>query len=204
MCESVGNSNCTVIMAPSSTPRGGWDLGQDGKLWNGRSGRSGKLSHSTDVIGCSKRWFACMCVCGSAHCGYLVNGSVAMAAVWGMVEVIKPVSQGTVSTLYIGIAMVFVFPPHIRKGNFYFSVSTFTTQNMWKIISIRNISLNDYLLPFVLIITKLLLSCSLQLSHWLPAEWLLYGLSKGKVYLWHIKDISILVLSFRHVTNVPG
>ena len=26
----------------------GWDLGQDGKLWNGRSG---KLSHSNDVIG---------------------------------------------------------------------------------------------------------------------------------------------------------
>ena len=29
----------------------GWDLGQDGKLWNGRNGRSGKLSHSSDVIG---------------------------------------------------------------------------------------------------------------------------------------------------------
>ena len=29
----------------------GWDLGQDGKLWNGRNGRSGKLSHSNDVIG---------------------------------------------------------------------------------------------------------------------------------------------------------
>ena len=57
----------------------GWDLGQDGKLWNGRNGRSGKLSHSSDVIG------ACLCsndvnVCGSAHCGCVVNGSVAMAA----------------------------------------------------------------------------------------------------------------------------
>jgi hypothetical protein len=57
----------------------GWDLGQDGKLWNGRNGRSGKLSHSNDVIG------ACICsndvnVCGSAHCGCVVNGSVAMAA----------------------------------------------------------------------------------------------------------------------------
>ena len=57
----------------------GWDLGQDGKLWNGRNGRSGKLSHSSDVIG------ACICsndvnVCGSAHCGCVVNGSVAMAA----------------------------------------------------------------------------------------------------------------------------
>ena len=28
-----------------------WDFGQDGKLWNGRNGRSGKLSHSNDVIG---------------------------------------------------------------------------------------------------------------------------------------------------------
>ena len=55
----------------------GWDLGQDGKLWNGRNGRSGKLSHSNDVIG------ACICsndvnVC--AHYGCMVNGSVAMAA----------------------------------------------------------------------------------------------------------------------------
>ena len=41
-----------------------------------------KLSHSNDVIG------ACICsnddvhvnVCGSAHCGCVVNGSVAMAA----------------------------------------------------------------------------------------------------------------------------
>ena len=34
----------------------GWDLGLDGKLWNGRNGRSGsKLSHSSDVIG------ACNC-----------------------------------------------------------------------------------------------------------------------------------------------
>ena len=57
----------------------GWDRGQDGKLWNGRNGRSGKLNHSSDVIG------ACICsndvnVCGSAHCGCVVNGSVAMAA----------------------------------------------------------------------------------------------------------------------------
>ena len=29
----------------------GWDLGQDGKLWNGRNDGSGKLSHSNDVIG---------------------------------------------------------------------------------------------------------------------------------------------------------
>ena len=29
----------------------GWDLGQNGKWWNGRNGKSGKLSHSNDVIG---------------------------------------------------------------------------------------------------------------------------------------------------------
>ena len=29
----------------------GWDLGQDGKLWNGRDGSSNKLSHSNEVIG---------------------------------------------------------------------------------------------------------------------------------------------------------
>ena len=56
----------------------GWDLGQDGKLWNGRNGKSGKLGHSSDVIG------ACFCsndvnVCGFAQCGCMVNGSVAMA-----------------------------------------------------------------------------------------------------------------------------
>ena len=57
----------------------GWDLGQDGTLWNGRNGRSGKLIHSNDVIS------ACICsndvnVCSSAHCGCVVDGSVAMAA----------------------------------------------------------------------------------------------------------------------------
>ena len=31
------------------------DLGQDGKLWNGRNGRRGKLSHSSNEIG------ACIC-----------------------------------------------------------------------------------------------------------------------------------------------
>ena len=58
----------------------GWDLGQDGKSWNSRSG---KLSHSSYMIG------ACICsnvdlhVCvhGSAQCGCVVDGSVAMAAV---------------------------------------------------------------------------------------------------------------------------
>ena len=46
----------------------GWDLGQDGKLWNGRNGRngrSGKLSHSNVVIGASND----VNVCSSAHCG---------------------------------------------------------------------------------------------------------------------------------------
>ena len=52
----------------------GWNLGQDGKLWNRRNGRSGKLSHSDDmmhVVSCSND------VCGSAHCGCVVNGNVA-------------------------------------------------------------------------------------------------------------------------------
>ena len=58
----------------------GWDLG---KLWNGRNGRSGKLSHSSDEIGvcvCSNVDLH-VCVCGSAHCGCVINGSVAMEAV---------------------------------------------------------------------------------------------------------------------------
>ena len=56
------------------------DLGHDGKLKNSRNGRSGTLSHSNDMIG------ACICsddgvnVRSSAHCGCVVNGSVAMAA----------------------------------------------------------------------------------------------------------------------------
>ena len=59
-----------------------WDLGQDGKLWNARNGRSGKLSHYRDKIGaciCSNVDLH-VCVCGSAHCECVVNGSVAMAA----------------------------------------------------------------------------------------------------------------------------
>ena len=61
----------------------GWDLGQDGKFWNDRNGRSGKLSHSSDVIGaciCSNVHLH-VCVCGSAQCGCVVDGSVALAAV---------------------------------------------------------------------------------------------------------------------------
>ena len=70
-------------VCPDPQPRSlGWDLGQDCKLWNGRNVRSGKLSHSNDVMG------ACICsnddlhvnVCDSVHCGCVVNGSVAMAA----------------------------------------------------------------------------------------------------------------------------
>ena len=81
MCGSLENLDYMVkmhVLAPSLTPRGGI-FGQDGKLWNGRNGRSGTLSHSNDVIG------ACICsndvnVCSSAHCGCVVNGGVAMAA----------------------------------------------------------------------------------------------------------------------------
>ena len=47
MCGSVGNSNCTVIMPGPQPNSSGWDLGEDGKLWNGSSG---KLSQSNDVI----------------------------------------------------------------------------------------------------------------------------------------------------------
>ena len=66
----------THVLELTQPNSSGWDLGQDGKSWNGRNGRSGKLSHSNDVIG------ACICfndvnVCGSAHCGCVVNGSVA-------------------------------------------------------------------------------------------------------------------------------
>ena len=69
---------------PSPQPNSsGWDRGQVGKLWNGRNGRSGKMSHSNDVIGayiCSNVDLH-VCMFGSAHCGCVVNGSVAMAAV---------------------------------------------------------------------------------------------------------------------------
>ena len=57
----------------------GWDLGQDGKL---RSDMGGKLNHTSVLDGS----YACTCmsnvvnVCGSAHCGCVVNGSSAMAA----------------------------------------------------------------------------------------------------------------------------
>ena len=52
------------------------------------------------------------------------------------------------STLYIGIAMVFVFPPYIWKFTscFQFQVNLtfndFTAQNMSKVICVPNISLN--------------------------------------------------------------
>ena len=42
-----GENTCPGPQPNSS----GWDLGQDGKLRNGRNGRSSKLSHSNDVIG---------------------------------------------------------------------------------------------------------------------------------------------------------
>ena len=63
------------VLVTSLVPLGG----QDGKLCNGTNSTIGKLSHSNDVIG------ACICsndvnVCGSAHFGCMVNGTVAMAA----------------------------------------------------------------------------------------------------------------------------
>ena len=52
MCGSLENFDYMVKMHAGPQPNSsGWDLGQDGKLWNGRNGRSGKLSHSSDVIG---------------------------------------------------------------------------------------------------------------------------------------------------------
>ena len=44
-CRKYGDNTCPGPQPNSS----GWDLGQDGKLWNGRNGRSGKLSHSNDA-----------------------------------------------------------------------------------------------------------------------------------------------------------
>ena len=86
MCGSLGNSNYTVIthvLAPSLTPRGGILVRMVSCGMVGTCGRSGKLSHSSDEIGariCSNV-DSHVCVCCSAHCGCIVNGSVAMAAV---------------------------------------------------------------------------------------------------------------------------
>ena len=63
----------------------GWDRSQDGEISNDRNGKSGELSHFSDVID------VCTCihnsgnlhvsVCGSAHCCVrVVNGNVAMVA----------------------------------------------------------------------------------------------------------------------------
>ena len=59
----------THALPPSLTPQGGILV----SCGMGRNGRSGRLSHSNDMIG------ACndVHVCGSAHCGCVVNGSVA-------------------------------------------------------------------------------------------------------------------------------
>ena len=50
MCGSLdyyGENACPGPQPNSS----GWNLSQNGMLWNDRNGRSGKLSHSNDVIG---------------------------------------------------------------------------------------------------------------------------------------------------------
>ena len=53
MCGSLENLDYIMVNAcPGLQPNSsGWDFGQDGKLWNGRNGRSGKLSHFNDAIG---------------------------------------------------------------------------------------------------------------------------------------------------------
>ena len=76
MCGSLVNwysENACPGRQPNSS---GWDLDQDGKLWNSRNGTNGKLSHLFGACICSND----VNVCGSAHCGCMVNGSVAMAA----------------------------------------------------------------------------------------------------------------------------
>ena len=56
------------------------------------------------------------------------------------------------STLYIGIAMVFVFSPYIWKFTFCFqfqvnlTFNDFIAQNMSKVIGVPNISLNYHFL----------------------------------------------------------
>ena len=40
-----GDNTCPGPQPNSS----GWDFGKDGELWNGRNGRSGKLSHSSEA-----------------------------------------------------------------------------------------------------------------------------------------------------------
>ena len=77
MCGSLEIYNYYACPGPQPNSSG-WDLGQDGKL---RNGRSGKLSHSSDVIGeCICSNYVNVCSSGSAHCGCVVNGCVAMAA----------------------------------------------------------------------------------------------------------------------------
>ena len=77
MCGSLENLDCNNYgenACPGPQPNSsGWE---DGKLWNDRNGRSGKLSHSNDACICSND----VSVCGFTHCGCVVNGSVAMAA----------------------------------------------------------------------------------------------------------------------------
>ena len=60
MCGSL--HRIIHILAPRLIPQG--------ELWNGRNGRSGKLRHSSDVIG--ECYYLHVNVCGSAHsCGWV-------------------------------------------------------------------------------------------------------------------------------------
>ena len=57
------------------------------------------------------------------------------------------------STLYIGIAMVFVFSPYILKYSSYFqfqvssTFNDFTAQHMSKLSCVPNLSLKDHVWP---------------------------------------------------------
>ena len=87
-----GKDACPGPQSDSS----GWDQGQDGEFSNGRNGKSGKLSHSSDVID------ACTCihnsvdlcanVCGSTHCcGCAVTFSTRLLNLSPTLECIIPV-----------------------------------------------------------------------------------------------------------------
>ena len=84
-------------------------------------------------------------------CGYVYNNHPEYTSLllnWSSIT-------GYGSTLYIGIAMVFVFSPYIRKlaSCFQFQVNfifyDFTAQIMLKIICVPNITLNYHILSML-------------------------------------------------------
>ena len=49
MCGNLKNKVKMRVLGPQPNSSV-WDIGLDGKLWYDRNGRSGKLSHSNEVI----------------------------------------------------------------------------------------------------------------------------------------------------------